>query len=78
MNIDQALRKLCEKHNLTVIGINLNAHGFYSYVHWEGNNCAYGAGDNARSALRAAIANTNALRDQAEVVPTIEIDEVTA
>jgi len=82
MNIDEALRALCEKHGLSAISL----HGGpgnppYAFVHWgtgPEQECTHVYGDTMEDAVCSAIEKANAMRVIAPEIPTLEIGEIAA
>ena len=81
MNIDETLRALCAKHDLTAISLHFRHDGRpYANAHWEnsGGTCAGRDGATVAEAVANTIREANELRAVAPEVPTLELGEIVA
>jgi len=80
MNIDEALRALCEKHGLDRIDVGFRAKwGANTTVWWnDGHSCMFGNGGTCADALADAISSANEARTIAPEIPALEIGEIEA
>jgi len=76
MNIDEALRALCEKHGLERIDVGVNIpFGTIATVWWDdSHSCATGHGGTCAVALGHAIHKVNEVRAITPEVPALEIE----
>ncbi|NML93773.1 hypothetical protein [Novosphingobium olei] len=78
MSIDEALRALCAKHDLTTISVHMSAqYGPWANAHWhgEGLTCSSGSGRTVADAIADAIANASTARTPPPEVPALEMDD---
>lgn len=77
--LDETLRALCEKHDLTAISLHFRHDGRpYVSVHHGDSGCELKWGETAEEAIAAAITAANEARAIVPDVPALEIGEVLA
>jgi len=79
MNIDEALRALCEKHGLELISLHVGpASRPYANVHHSNGRCELKWGETASDAISSAIRAANENRFSDPEAPALEIGEIEA
>lgn len=78
-SLAEALRALCDKHDLTSISINVDSkpdRRLTAYVHWGKDKCVHAWGVTAEEAIANTINAANEARNVAADVPDLSLGEV--